>query len=95
MNIKVADYTPFGGKLVEYDADAPCWMCVQPVVSASMGGTVICSWCDCGVHRDGTPWTIEDLQEATRRYHEARNLHLTSVEADPVNDENSGRGSGE
>jgi len=39
---------------IEYDETAPCLMCGLPVESASMGGTVICPWCDCGRHtRDG------------------------------------------
>lgn len=37
-----------GTKTVEYDETAPCIICGQPVVEASMGGTVICPWCDCG-----------------------------------------------
>ena len=26
-----------------------------------MGGTNLCPWCDCGVHRDGRPFTYRDL----------------------------------
>lgn len=45
-----------GSKLtVEYDENAPCIECGLPVIEASMGGTVLCPWCDCGVNRDGTP----------------------------------------
>lgn len=33
---------------VEYDENAPCIVCGEPVIAASMGGTVICPWCDCG-----------------------------------------------
>lgn len=51
MNIKIADYTWCGGSSVEYDADAPCLYCGQPVVEASMGGTAICPWCDTGYCR--------------------------------------------
>ncbi len=42
---------------VEYDSDAPCIHCGKPVVAVSMGGTVVCPWCDCGVDRSGnTVW---------------------------------------
>ena len=33
---------------IEYDPDAPCICCGEPVVEASMGGTVVCPWCDMG-----------------------------------------------
>lgn len=33
---------------IEYDETKPCIACGEPVISASMGGTVICPWCDCG-----------------------------------------------
>lgn len=75
MNIKVADYTILGGPKVEYDADAPCLCCGLPVVSASMGGVHICPWCDCGMHRDGTDWTIEDAEKAGEKYREAFDLN--------------------
>ena len=60
MNIKTADYTWCGGQKIDYDADAPCWLCGFPVESASMGGTVLCPACDCGRHRDGTQWTYAE-----------------------------------
>lgn len=82
MNIKTADYTPFGGEKVEYDADAPCWMCGLPVIAASMGGTVVCPWCDCGKHRDGTSWTTEDAEKAAKRFRETRNSSLTTAAPD-------------
>jgi len=37
-----------GKKEYEYDDEIPCIICGEPVVSASMGGTVICPWCDTG-----------------------------------------------
>jgi hypothetical protein len=55
-----ADYTAFGGSVVEYDNEAPCRVCGEPVVYASMGGTDVCQWCDMGVHRDGSEWTFRD-----------------------------------
>lgn len=33
---------------VDYDENAPCIVCGEPVVEASMGGTVLCPWCDMG-----------------------------------------------
>ena len=38
--------------VVEYDEEAPCRICGKPVVEASMSGTDVCPWCDCGKHRD-------------------------------------------
>lgn len=48
--MKTATYftTDRGEIQVEYDENAPCIVCGEPVVAASMGGTAICSWCDCG-----------------------------------------------
>ena len=43
---------------VEYDENLPCIICGLPVVAASMGGTNICPWCDCGKHRNGQQFTI-------------------------------------
>lgn len=34
--------------VVEYDDEKPCIVCGEPVISASMGGTAICPWCDMG-----------------------------------------------
>lgn len=45
---------------VEYDPSAPCWACGLPVVAASMGGTVLCPWCDCGDSRDGHKLSMEE-----------------------------------
>jgi len=33
---------------IEYDDEVPCVICGEPVIAASMGGTVVCPWCDCG-----------------------------------------------
>jgi len=40
-----------GTQTLEYDENAPCQICGQPVLEASMGGTAICPWCDMGVCR--------------------------------------------
>lgn len=36
---------------VEYDEKAPCVCCGEPVIEASVGGTVLCPWCDMGICR--------------------------------------------
>ena len=48
--MKTAKYKMTDGaiKEVEYDENAPCIICGEPVIEASMGGTAICSWCDVG-----------------------------------------------
>lgn len=33
---------------IDYDEDNPCFICGEPVIGASMGGTAICVGCDCG-----------------------------------------------
>lgn len=68
--MKTATYQLLGGgeRVVEYDANAPCWMCGEPVVEASTGGTVVCPWCDCGTTRDGTKWTLAECFAAHERF---------------------------
>lgn len=48
--MKTATYNKMGGGKfsVEYDENAPCIICGEPVVEASVGGTAVCPWCDCG-----------------------------------------------
>lgn len=48
--MKTATYRDMDGTplIVEYDENAPCRLCAQPVLAASMGGTDICCWCDLG-----------------------------------------------
>ena len=60
--MKTAHYDLLDGSSidVDYDPDVPCIRCGLPVFEASVGGTVVCPWCDCGVHRDGTKWTLKD-----------------------------------
>ncbi len=62
-----------GKKLsIEYDPNAPCRICGLPVVSASMGGTDVCPWCDCGKYRDGTSWALEDSLNGDKIRKEAK-----------------------
>lgn len=48
--MKTATYKKLdGGEFtVEYDENAPCIICGEPVIEASVGGTAICPWCDMG-----------------------------------------------
>lgn len=48
--MKTAVYRLGDGRelVVEYDESAPCVVCGEPVVEASMGGTSLCPWCDMG-----------------------------------------------
>jgi len=52
--MKVAIYNTLQGSTmeVEYDENQPCRVCGKPVIEASMGGTSICPWCDCGAQRN-------------------------------------------
>ena len=67
--MKTATYTMIDGskKSFEYDEEAPCKICDLPVVEASMGGTTICPWCDCGVYRDGVRWESMDSEKIKRK----------------------------
>jgi len=60
--MKIAHYKTLDGKNLEvkYDENAPCIVCGLPVGEASVGGTVICPSCDCGVYRDGTEIGVRD-----------------------------------
>ena len=60
--MKIAKYHTIDGKEVEieYDEKAPCIVCGFPVVAASMGGTKLCPWCDCGNERP-------EVEEARRK----------------------------
>jgi len=51
--MKTATYHRIDGSPmdVSYDENQPCIRCGLPVLYASMGGTVVCSWCDCGNFR--------------------------------------------
>ena len=61
--MKIAFYKTLDGKelKVEYDENTPCIVCGLPVGSASMGGTVVCPTCDCGVYRDGTEINVREF----------------------------------
>jgi hypothetical protein len=64
MSLKTATYRSDSGPItVEYDSAAPCRICNLPVVEASMGGTDVCPWCDCGVYRDNCRWEMRYTAE--------------------------------
>lgn len=48
--IRTTSYTDLKGKKIpiNYNDEAACISCGEPVISASMGGTAICPWCDTG-----------------------------------------------
>jgi len=71
-----ATYRGVDGKerVVEYDPQAPCISCDLPVLHASMGGTRLCPWCDCGMYRDGTYWAIDDVMNTERRKAKAKRV---------------------
>jgi len=79
--MKQATYTLFdGSKLtVDYDETAPCRICGLPVDEASVGGTDVCSSCDCDVYRDDTSWDFRDATEPGRVKSKARD-HLPTRE---------------
>lgn len=75
--MKTATYNLIGGgtKTIEYDKKDPCIICGEPVTEASMGGTVICPWCDCGKCRfcgksylTGKERTREECEQVIREH---------------------------
>lgn len=69
--MKTATYNKIGGGTItlEYDENAPCRICGEPVNEASMGGTDVCPSCDCGKCRYcgvDLPWDI-NKEEALRK----------------------------
>lgn len=74
--MKTAIYTTTkGGKLeIEYDENAPCRMCGLPVWEASMGGTDVCPWCDCGNYRNGEKFTIQELENLDKLKAKAKKI---------------------
>jgi len=80
--MKIAKYPRTDGTTltVEYDETAPCIICGESVIEASVGGTVICPWCDCGKCRYcgvQLPLTITD-KDAVKK-------HMAWHKAHPVN----------
>lgn len=77
--IRTARYslTDGGTADIEYDDEAPCLMCGLPVMGASVGGTAVCSWCDCGFTREGKKWTYKEAVAAHARMAEMVKWVLT------------------
>lgn len=69
-------------KKIEYDADAPCISCGLPVIEASMGGTVLCPWCDVGHDRKGNERQIWPIHYPHPKFveHYARKADITQEE---------------
>jgi hypothetical protein len=67
--IQEAAYTMLDGtrKTFRYDTEAACAHCDMPVVSASMGGTAVCPWCDQGKCRFCEGRTFEGWDRKTGR----------------------------
>jgi hypothetical protein len=57
---------------VEYDENAPCKICGEPVTDASMGGPDICPWCDCGTRRDGLKWSFTEYMGYMHKLKESK-----------------------
>ena len=77
--MKTATYRGLDGKDIKilYDEGAPCIVCGEPVVAASVGGTAICPWCDMGICRFcriQLPWGM-DKEQTTRKIREHINWH--------------------
>lgn len=75
--MKTAKYNKVGGGTVkiEYDENAPCSICGEPVKEASVGGTDICPWCDMGKCRHcgeayltGRETTKEECQKVIKEH---------------------------
>ena len=91
--MKTAKYRTRDGKeiSIEYDEKAPCIICGEPVVAASMGGTVVCPWCDtgrcryCGVR----PFLLKeefDGGKSLRNWREHMAWHKAQRESSPTLD---------
>lgn len=91
--MKTATYTGVDGKKVnvEYDENAPCIICHEPVIEASTSGTVICSWCDCGLCRYcgvGSLLYNESVDggRSLRKWREHMDWHKNQLESDGSGD---------
>lgn len=78
--MKTATYRQFGGGIlsIEYDENAPCINCGEPVVEASMGGTAVCPWCDVGECRycKARLWGVpEQWREHMSWHHQQEGSH--------------------
>ncbi|GAI81040.1 unnamed protein product [marine sediment metagenome] len=92
--MKTATYNLIGGgtKVVEYDENAPCIICGEPVVEASMGGTALCPWCDVGKCRYckvALPMGITK-EQSIKKIREHMQWHISHPVKEPYSGENSG-----
>jgi hypothetical protein len=65
IKYEIAEYARRDGTKLKvlYNPSALCIYCNEPVMAASMGGTIICPWCDSGYNRDGTKWTYREMMD--------------------------------
>lgn len=72
--MKTAQYRMLDGSVrtIEYDENALCVSCDLPVVTASVGGTRLCPWCDMGIFRDKSEWAFRDCVDAEYRKRRAK-----------------------
>ena len=54
-----------------------CLMCGANDFMPSMDGPLICSWCDMGKNRDGSPWSAQEAQD--RRSRKIRRVQETRI----------------
>ena len=86
--MKIAKYptsTPGVTHDVEYDETAPCWCCGEPVMEASMAGTMICPACDCGYHRSGRKLYLCEVAEHNQRWKQNVDKYINNQESGLVN----------
>jgi hypothetical protein len=65
-----------------FDPAFLCVYCEQPVGELGYGGPAVCGACDCGCHRDGTPWGQDFYRLAKNA-----NKRFAEMPSDPVWDE--------
>ena len=80
--MKIAFYKTLDGKdlKVEYDENTPCIVCGLSVGEASMGGTVVCPACDCGVYRDGTEINVREYWDNQKLKKKAKEIYEKMIE---------------
>ena len=80
--MKIAFYKTLDGKelIVEYDENTLCIVCGLPVGEASIGGTVVCPACDCGVYRDGTEINVIEYWDNQKLKKKAKAIYEKMIE---------------
>lgn len=75
-------YEARNGKIIwlAFDPAFLCIYCNEPVAALSYGGPAVCPGCDCGVNKDGTKWTSDQMY----RYFRNAKERLNDMPLDPV-----------